>query len=197
MCPVRNWGLRTGANQRHILAKQANSRGPIRRFFIRIYIFNNYYHLSIHQYRAPPHCASWLSERFPLDLTWEQRHTVPAREAAMPRTRFPRIRFTISALMALVATIAILTMLILPLVRLGKCPMLSTAQTARWLLSSPGQASCTNCHGTPNASPGGSAILAMKPAAETCPTLPAQTASKSCTACHTNPATKSKMPLEN
>jgi hypothetical protein len=115
----------------------------------------------------------------------------------MRHAQFPRIRFTISALMALVASIAVLIALVLPLVHLGKPCCLTPIQTAQWLLRAPAKASCTNCHGTARPSPSGSVILAMQPAAETCPMLPAQTASKSCMACHTNPATKSKMPPEN
>jgi hypothetical protein len=110
----------------------------------------------------------------------------------MRHTRFPRIRFTISALMALVAAIAVLTMLVLPLIRLGKCPAQTPVQTAQWLLNTPGKASCTDCHSAPKPPAGGGATLALKPAAESCPVMPNATASRSCMACHTNRATTSK-----
>jgi hypothetical protein len=115
----------------------------------------------------------------------------------MPRTRFPRIRFTISALMALVAGIAMLTALLLPLVRLGKPSCLTPAQTAVWLLKSPSTASCTNCHATPNASPSVSAALAITTGPEQCPRIPATTASTSCVNCHMTPATRSNTLPEN
>jgi hypothetical protein len=111
----------------------------------------------------------------------------------MPPIRSRRVRFTISAMMALVAGIAVLITLVLPLVRFGKPCCLTTGQTARWLLESPGSASCTNCHSTPKPPAGGRATLAIKAAPQSCPLVRSGTASSSCTACHTNPTSASRI----
>ena len=109
----------------------------------------------------------------------------------MPPMRFGRIRFTISAMMALVAGIAVLIALVLPLVRFGKPPCLTTGQTARWLLTSPGNANCTNCHGTPRPPAGGGATLAINSAPRSCPLVRSGSVANSCRACHGNPRTTS------
>ncbi len=125
------------------------------------------------------------------DRTWTWFFTdasVSFREAGMQRTRFRRIRFTISAMMALIAATAVLLFLVLPLLRVGKPPCLTPALTAQWLLTSPGKASCTNCHATANAPAAGRPALAIKAPPATCP-IALGSVTNSCTACHINPKT--------
>ena len=105
----------------------------------------------------------------------------------MRRNWFRRIRLTIRAMMALIAATAVLFFLILPLVQCGKPCCLTPARTALWLLTSPGKASCTNCHATRDASDSRRTALAMKTAPASCPLVRSASASRSCTACHTNP----------
>ena len=102
----------------------------------------------------------------------------------MPRTRLWRIRFTISVMMTLIAGTAVLIFLLLPLVRLGKPPCLTPVRTARWLLTSPGKASCTNCHANPAVSAVAPGTVAIKAAAATCPLGQGGTVTNSCTDCH-------------
>ncbi len=48
--------------------------------------------------------------------------------------------------MLLVAACGPCFLLMAPLAKLGAPPCLTPAQTATWLLRSPGSASCTECH---------------------------------------------------
>ena len=112
----------------------------------------------------------------------------------MPPIRFRRIRFTISAMMALIVGIAILITLVLPLVRFGKPICLTTGQTARWLLTSPGYASCTNCHArSPGRRPAETPCWRSVRRPKSCPLVRSGSATNSCTSCHINPRTTSKL----
>jgi hypothetical protein len=88
--------------------------------------------------------------------------------------------------MAIVALVALCLALVLPLVRQSYPPCLSTAGTARWLLTKPGTASCKDCHGriTIAANLG----AGFSPVAESNPRCAFGTlqSTSSCTACHEN-----------
>jgi hypothetical protein len=62
-------------------------------------------------------------------------------------SKVKRRRLTVASLMTCIAAVALLLALALPVWRQGHPPCLSSSATARWLLSRPGTASCTNCHG--------------------------------------------------
>lgn len=94
--------------------------------------------------------------------------------------------------MALIAAIAVLFFLVLPLLRVGNPPCLTPARTAQWLLTSPGKASCTKCHAAANAPAAQRPALAIKAPPATCPIAQSATVTNSCTACHINPRTTSK-----
>ena len=111
----------------------------------------------------------------------------------MLRTRFRRIRFTLSTMMALIAAIAVLFFLDLPLLRVGNPPCLTPARTAQWLLTSPGKASCTKCHATAGVPAARLPALAIKAPPATCPLVQSGTVTNSCTACHTNPRRTSQL----
>src|SRR5262245_41169901 len=103
----------------------------------------------------------------------------------MPR-KPGRLRLTLARSMAIVALVALCLALLLPLVRQSYPPCLSTAGTARWLLTKPGTASCKDCHGRVTIAANLGAVLS--PFGELnphCAIGPIQGTS-SCTACHEN-----------
>jgi hypothetical protein len=88
--------------------------------------------------------------------------------------------------MAIVALVALCLALVLPLVRQSYPPCLSTAGTARWLLTKPGTASCKDCHGRVTIAANLGAVLsAVEESNPHCAFGTLQSTS-SCTACHEN-----------
>ncbi len=61
-------------------------------------------------------------------------------------SRRNRLRFSLGALMLLIAAIGLFLMLTLPIQRQGIPPCLTPADTLRWLISRPGMGRCGDCH---------------------------------------------------
>jgi hypothetical protein len=111
-----------------------------------------------------------------------------------PKTN--RLRLSIASLMLSVAAFALVWAVILPLVRQGPPPCLSTAATARWLALKPTMASCNDCHPSAKFADRLRALLPLATASAPAPTKRPQAGTgpscvasvgldpKSCIACH-------------
>jgi hypothetical protein len=65
---------------------------------------------------------------------------------ARPRRR---PRWTVAAMMAIIAALGLVFTFSLPLVREGPPPCMTAVGTARWLVSNPGVVRCADCHARP------------------------------------------------
>jgi hypothetical protein len=95
-----------------------------------------------------------------------------------------------------VAAFALIWALILPLLRQGRPPCLSTVGTARWLVQKPAAASCNDCHTSVKIADRLRALLPLATATAPAPTKIREAGtrppcaagvgqdSKSCIACH-------------
>jgi hypothetical protein len=98
-----------------------------------------------------------------------------------------RFRVTVATMMAFIAVTALFIAVVLPLVRHGKPSCLTSVQTAQWLFTSLGKASCTDCHANPAGTDRRQALAALPAAANTCPVAQSGQGSTSCMACHATP----------
>jgi hypothetical protein len=67
------------------------------------------------------------------------RHVPPRR----------RHRWTVAAMMMVIAALSLVLTVSLPLMREGPPPCMTAIGTARWLVSNPGAVQCADCHARP------------------------------------------------
>jgi hypothetical protein len=58
-----------------------------------------------------------------------------------------RLRYSVRAIMSIIAAMALILAVFSPLYRLGPPPCLTPVKTAVWLVTKPTTASCVDCHG--------------------------------------------------